>query len=64
LRADADPTKAYIDGRVQNVLALIEMIGAHIRMHDSKAWNHLNVMTRAIFEDRESDMNTRMDIYL
>ena len=64
MRADADPTRAYIDGRVQNVLALIEMIGAHIRMHDSKAWNHLNVMTRAIFEDRESDMNTRMDVYL
>ena len=63
LRASADPRKSYIDGRVQNLLQLLEMMGAHLRMHDDKAWNHLNVMTKRIFEDREQEMSNRMEAY-
>ena len=31
LRAKADPTKPYIDSRVQDLLTLIEAMGQHLR---------------------------------
>ena len=49
LRAAADPNRAYIDGRIRDLLFIMEGMGAHLRMHNSESWEHLNKMTMAIF---------------
>lgn len=49
LRANADPGAAYIDGRIGDLMNVIEGIGAHMRVHQAEAWHHLNSMTLAIF---------------
>lgn len=63
LRANADPNQAYIDGRVGDLMNVIEGIGAHLRMHQPDAWHHLNSMTLAIFQAQEDDMVNKMKAY-
>ena len=60
LRATADPNKAYIDGRVQDLITIIAGMGAHLRLHSADDWLHLNRQTLAIFDKRESKMVQRM----
>jgi len=63
LRADADPCRAYIDGRIQDLLVVIEGMGAHLRMHQDAEWNHLNIMTQAIFAANEDELVKKMEAY-
>ena len=50
LRANADPNASYIDGRVADLLVVIEGMGTHLRMHNNESWDHLNSMVLAIFK--------------
>ena len=63
LRADADPSKAYIDGRIGDLMNVIEGIDAHLRIHQAEAWHHLNSMTLAIFNAQEDDIKKKMESY-
>ena len=63
LRATADPSKAYIDGRVENLLTIIEGMGAHLRSHQEEQWVHLNKMTLEIFRHYEDDAVKKMEVY-
>jgi len=63
LRANADPNQSYIDGRVGDLLNVIEGIGAHLRVHQADAWYHLNSMTLAIFQAHEDEIVKRMKAY-
>lgn len=45
LRATADPSKAYIDTRVSDLLELTEGMGQHLSMHNADMWAHINKMT-------------------
>ena len=38
LCSTADPRKAYIDGRIENLLEIIEGLGQHIAMHNQEPW--------------------------
>ena len=42
LRYNADPTAAYRDGRVQDLLTVIEGMGAHLFQFSRDDWRHLN----------------------
>ena len=53
LRANADPNASYIDGRVADLLVVIEGMGTHLRMHNNESWDHLNSMVLAIFKKSE-----------
>ena len=53
LRATADPNAAYIDGRIADLLVVIEGLATHLRMHAEPAWEHLNKQTLAIFQKAE-----------
>lgn len=63
LRANADPNVSYIDGRIGDLINVIEGIGAHLRMHNADAWHHLNSMTIAIFQAQEDEMVKKMKAY-
>lgn len=63
LRAAADPNAAYIDGRVADLLVVIEGMGAHLRMHNTDAWTHLNKQTIKIFKKKEDVIVKRMEDY-
>ena len=63
LRAQADPNLAYIDGRVADLLLVIEGMGTHMRMHNTESWEHLNKQTFAIFKKREEKIVQRMADY-
>lgn len=63
LRANADPNAAYIDGRVSDLLNVIEGIGAHLRVHQADHWHHINSKTLAIFQAFEDDLESRMKAY-
>ena len=63
LRATAEPNKAYIDGRVEALLTIIEGMGTHLRMYQEKPWDHLNGMTIEIFRHYEDEMEKKMVNY-
>lgn len=49
LRADAEPQKCYIDGRVESVLEDINSIGFHLTRHEEIRWVTLRNFTLQIF---------------
>lgn len=51
LRAEAEPQKCYIDGRVENVLEDINSIGFHLTRHEEIRWATLRNFTLQIFKD-------------
>ena len=53
LRANADSRQCYEDGRMQQVLKVIQGLGEHIRTHNKENWGPLNDLTTAIFETEE-----------
>lgn len=63
LRAAADPNLAYMDGRIAELLELIEGMGTHLRMHNEPCWVHLMKQTQKIFDDRETKMELRTKEY-
>lgn len=63
LRANADPNRSYIDGRVADLLVVIEGMATHLRMHAEDAWNHLNAQTLQIFKYAEDETVKKMEAY-
>jgi len=49
LRVDADPTKAYIDGRIEGFLDIIEKLAMHLKTHQKETWDQLLKYVVAIF---------------
>lgn len=51
LRPEADPTKCYIDGRVEKLLSLIDETGAQLISTDVERWQRLVGLVLDIFKD-------------
>ena len=49
LRADADPTKCYIDGRIEKFLALVEQMSVILMSFSADRWSALNNATQKYF---------------
>ena len=39
LRVDADPAKAYVDGRIEEFLKIIEQIAMHLKTNQKETWD-------------------------
>ena len=50
LRAEAEPQKCYIDGRVESVLEDINALGFHLTRHEEIRWKTLRHFTIEIFK--------------
>lgn len=50
LRAEAEPQKCYIDGRVESVLEDINSLGFHLTRHEDLRWKTLRNFTIEIFK--------------
>lgn len=50
LRADAEPQKCYIDGRVESVLDDINALGFHLTRHEELRWKTLRNFSVEIFK--------------
>ena len=64
LRATADPNASYIDGRVADLLVVMEGLGTHLRMHNNESWDHLNSMVLAIFKKKEDEIVIKEEAFL
>ena len=51
LRAEAEPQKCYIDGRVESVLDDINSLGFHLTRHEELRWKTLRNFTIEIFKN-------------
>ena len=51
LRHNADPRKSYTDGRIENILENIELIGMNLSKHEPEKFKQLRKRTLAIFKD-------------
>lgn len=50
LRAEADPAKCYIDGRIESLMADITQLGFHLTKHEEQRWKMLVQYTIEIFK--------------
>jgi hypothetical protein len=50
LRAEAEPHKCYVDGRVESLFADIQSLAAHITKHQEERWKLLVKYTVEIFK--------------
>lgn len=50
LRAEADPAKCYVDGRIESLMADITQLGFHITRHEEQRWKTLVDCTLEIFK--------------
>jgi hypothetical protein len=50
LRADADPKKCYIDGRIDKIMHDIEQVGYHLSHYEEGNWKRLRSFTIEIFK--------------
>ena len=53
LRADADPHKAYEDGRINDLFELIQFLAIHIRTFTEQRWKFINTATLDIFKHHD-----------
>jgi len=53
LRVGADPTKAYVDGRIEELLEIIEKIAMHLKTYQKETWDQLLKYEVAIFVAKE-----------
>jgi len=49
LRAEADPAKCYVDGRIESLMADITQLGFHLTKHEEERWRTFVDLTVAIF---------------
>lgn len=54
LRIDADPAKAYVDGRIEELLDIIERIAMHLKTFTGETWDALIKYVVKIFIDKEA----------
>lgn len=50
LRAEADPYKCYVDGRIESLMEDITQLGNHLTKHDEPRWKLLVKFTLEIFK--------------
>ena len=50
IRAEAEPHKCYVDGRIESLLADIQSLGLHLTKHDDARWKLLVKYTLEIFK--------------
>lgn len=50
LRPEANPTKCYIDGRIESIMEDIYQIGLHLTLHEDVRWKTLRTFTLDIFK--------------
>ena len=50
LRADSNPKKCYIDGRIEKVMEDIQALGFHLTRHEDMRWKTLRNFTIDIFK--------------
>lgn len=50
LRAEADPKKCYIDGRIEKILEDISQLGHHVSHYEETNWKRLRTFTVEIFK--------------
>jgi len=56
LRPDADPRKAYQDGRVEVLMEIVETMAIHLRTFNSEVWEYNNCRIKEIFVAEEASM--------
>jgi hypothetical protein len=60
LRAGADPTKAYSDGRIEKIIGNIELIGKNLSSHEEVRWRTLMKYCLSIFEKEFSTLKENL----
>jgi hypothetical protein len=50
LRAEADPVKCYVDGRIESLMEDIFQLGFHLTQHADARWRNLVRYTVEIFK--------------
>ena len=55
---DADPAKAYIDGRIEELLDVIEKLAEHMKTHQKNTWDLLIDYVLKIFSHLENVEST------
>lgn len=50
LRAEADPMKCYVDGRIESLFADITHLGNHLTKHEESRWKMMVKYTLDIFK--------------
>ena len=59
LRPDAAPEKCYIDGRIQELMALIDQVAELLKTFDNERWVKLNGHVLDIFKQFEKEKDER-----
>jgi hypothetical protein len=54
LRVNADPTEAYIDGRIEEILEIVNKLSKHMRVHKKQYWDQLLEYELEIFKAQEN----------
>ena len=54
-RQDVNPTRCYIDKRIENIIAKCEDLGASLRTHNDSTWNLLIEQVIKVLEAKEQD---------
>ena len=60
LRFNADPQKAYCDGRIEKILENLYIIGRDLTHYVDVSWNRLSKETYAVFEAEFREYNERL----
>lgn len=63
LRPDADPTKCYIDGRIEKLFVQINQVAQLIKSHTKERWDKLNLLTLEIFRALEIEEEAAFKVY-
>jgi len=53
MRNKADPAKAYVDGRIEEMLGSIEKLAEHLKTHSGETWEQLIKYVVQIFIEQE-----------
>ena len=61
LRHNADPHLAYEDGRIQELLDIIDLMAIHIRSYNEEDWKYLNTQTLKIFLADEDAIKAELE---
>ena len=61
LRYDADPTKCYSDGRVEQIMTNIEEIGMNLKAYQDTIWKLLRQRTLDIFKEKKKQLMKDLD---
>ena len=56
LRYDANPMKAYEDGRIEAIMANIEEIAMNLKSHNEEPWNMLKRHVMDVFKMEEAEL--------